>query len=66
VTLSFANTPEGVSAVNLIQSVFTDKNEKGELLAGGHAGIAGSPRGRRATLAELVSVVSATQEALNG
>ena len=59
VTVSYADAGPR-SAVKVIQEAFPDKDEDGNLLAGGHAGIAGSPRGRRATLAAFVETVRLT------
>lgn len=57
VTVSFADTPEGISACEIVQSVWGE-------LAGGHAGIAGSPRGEEMTADDLEKCVVATFDAL--
>ena len=46
ITISLAEPITGVSCRAIVQIAFPDKNEKGEFLAGGHDGIAGSPRGK--------------------
>lgn len=45
-TISFADPPEGRTAKEIVQSIWGDE-------AGGHASIAGSPRGMRMTLTDL-------------
>lgn len=57
ITVSFADTPKGKSAREIVQSLWGE-------LAGGHAGIAGSPRGRRMSLADFVDAVEATRATL--
>lgn len=57
VTVSFADTPTGKNAREIVQSLWGE-------LAGGHAGIAGSPRDRRMSLADFVAAVEATRAAL--
>ncbi len=66
VTVSFAETPQGMSANSIVQKVFTDRDDEGKLLAGGHAGIAGSPRNRRASLDEFARAVQVTRETIAG
>ncbi len=58
VTVSFADTPEGLSACEIVQSVWGE-------LAGGHAGIAGSPRGEEMGTEDLEKCVVAVVEALS-
>lgn len=50
ITVSFADTPEHKNAREIVQQLFGPE-------AGGHAGIAGSPRGKRMTLKDLTAVV---------
>lgn len=57
VTVSFADAPKGKNAREIVQEIWGD-------LAGGHAGIAGSPRGSRMTLADLIAATEATRVAL--
>lgn len=57
VTVSFADAPKGKTAREIVQSLWGE-------LAGGHAGIAGSPRDRRMSLADFVAAVEATRAAL--
>lgn len=52
ITLSLADPIEGVSAAKILQGIFGD-------LAGGHATIAGSPRGVRQPLHMLMTVAAA-------
>lgn len=52
ITLSFADTPRGTGAREVVQRLWGPE-------AGGHAGIAGSPRGRRMTLSDLMSLIEA-------
>lgn len=58
VTVSFADSPKGKNARQIVQELWGE-------LAGGHAGIAGSPRDRRMTLADLTAAVEATRAALS-
>ncbi len=57
VTVSFADPPKGKTAVQILQELFGEK-------AGGHAAIAGSPRGERLDLIDLVSAYEATVDAV--
>ena len=57
VTISFEDTPEGVSACEIAQTLWG-------MLAGGHKGIAGSPRGLRMELGDLLAATAAVQAAL--
>lgn len=57
ITVSFADAPKGKSARDIVQSLWGE-------LAGGHAGIAGSPRDRRMSLADFTAAVEATRAAL--
>lgn len=57
VTVSFADSPKGKNARQIVQELWGE-------LAGGHAGIAGSPRDRRMSLADLAAAVEATRTAL--
>ncbi|MFA7314646.1 MAG: hypothetical protein WC025_01795 [Candidatus Magasanikbacteria bacterium] len=60
VTVSFADAPpKGKSAREIVQSLWGE-------LAGGHAGIAGSPRDRRMSLVDFTEAVEATRAALAG
>jgi len=65
VTVSLAEPMPGVSCRAIVQSVWTDKDEKGQLLAGGHEGIAGSPRHRPMTEEDLEAAATATVVALD-
>ena len=56
-TVSLADPIPGVSCVRLVQALFGE-------LAGGHAGIAGSPRGQRMSLKDLQALAEATRTAL--
>lgn len=44
-TVSFADPIPGLSCRDIVQRFWRDKDEHGNFLAGGHDGIAGSPRG---------------------
>lgn len=57
VTVSFANTPQHTSAREIVQNLWSE-------LAGGHAGIAGSPRETRMNLTDLVDAANAVRDAL--
>jgi hypothetical protein len=57
ITVSFADAPKGKSAREIVQSLWGE-------LAGGHAGIAGSPRDKRMGLNDLVAATDATRAAL--
>ena len=57
ITVSFADAPKGRSAREIVQSLWGE-------LAGGHAGIAGSPRDKRMGLNDLVAATEATRAAL--
>lgn len=63
VTISFAEEGE-FSARDIIQQVFPEKDSQGNFLAGGHKGIAGSPRGKRCSLAEFLVAFSTCSEML--
>ncbi|MFA5029801.1 MAG: hypothetical protein WC518_03640 [Patescibacteria group bacterium] len=54
VTVSIADPIPGVSAREIVQGLWGEA-------AGGHAGIAGSPRGQRMMLADVVAAVEATR-----
>lgn len=56
ITVSFADTPEGEGARGLVQSLWGPE-------AGGHVGIAGSPRGQRMTIEDALNAV---REAAHG
>lgn len=58
VTLSFADVPYGVSACDIVQSIWGPK-------AGGHAGIAGSPRDMKLILDDTLPVALAVCALLN-
>ena len=58
ITISFADQPkEGAGAREIVQSLWGPE-------AGGHAGIAGSPRGKRMSLADLDRAAKAAVDAL--
>ncbi|MFA7253744.1 MAG: hypothetical protein WC107_04260 [Patescibacteria group bacterium] len=57
VTVSLADPIPGVSACTIVQGIWGTE-------AGGHAGIAGSPRGRRMTLADLARAAEAVREVI--
>jgi len=58
ITVSFADKPEPRGgALPIVQYLWGEK-------AGGHAGIAGSPRGKRMKLEDLLSAMEATREAV--
>lgn len=57
ITISFANAPSGCSARGIVQGLWGPE-------AGGHVGIAGSPRDRRMNLHDLWDAVEQTSEAL--
>lgn len=59
VTVSFADSPKGKTAREIVQSLWGD-------MAGGHAGIAGSPRDKRMGLNDLVAATEATRAAVAG
>jgi len=50
ITVSFADEPKGTNAREIVQKLWGDE-------AGGHPGIAGSPRNRRMKLADLLEAV---------
>lgn len=58
ITVSFADAPTGETAKDIVQSLWG-------LEAGGHAGIAGSPRGRVMTEEDLMLAVEAAKKALS-
>jgi hypothetical protein len=64
VTISYADATGDQSAIDALQAVFTDTDDEGNPLAGGHKGIGGSPRNRRATFAEFVDSVIAVKKQL--
>lgn len=55
ITLSFAEKDDPRQAAEVMQAAFGEK-------AGGHAGIAGSPRGERQTLADLLKLADSLEE----
>lgn len=57
VTVSFADTPKGAGAVDVVQGLWG-------MEAGGHRGIAGSPRDRRMSILDLMEAAVATAHAL--
>ena len=63
-TVSFADPIKGVTCRDIVQTVWTDKDDKGQFLAGGHATIAGGPRGKFNGLDDLLRVRAATIAAL--
>jgi len=56
-TVSFADPILGVSAVELVRKIWGEQ-------AGGHAGIAGNPRGARATMADIIRLRDLVVEAI--
>lgn len=59
ITVSLERPLPGVSARDIVQSLWGD-------LAGGHQGIAGSPRDRKMTIADFEAAISATSQAIKG
>lgn len=57
ITVSFADAPTGKNAREIVQGLWGS-------LAGGHAGIAGSPRDQRMSVADFAAAVEATRNAL--
>jgi hypothetical protein len=57
ITVSFADSPTGKNARDIVQGLWGS-------LAGGHAGIAGSPRDQRMSLGDFTAAVEATRAAL--
>lgn len=57
ITVSFADAPKGASAKDIVQSLWGAE-------AGGHPGIAGSPRGTRMSLADLLAAANKVRELL--
>lgn len=57
VTVSLADPIPGVSACEIMQGIFGSE-------AGGHAGIAGSPRNKRMSLDDLAKTAKATRDAI--
>ena len=53
VTLSFEDGGKRFNAREIVQSIWTERDAEGNFLAGGHPGIAGSPRGLVLTHADL-------------
>lgn len=58
ITISFADAPKGVNARDIVQKLWGDE-------AGGHAGIAGSPRNQRMTLCDIEDAIKAVHDALD-
>lgn len=65
-TVSFADPIEGATCRDIVQSVWTDRDDKGQFLAGGHATIAGGPRGKFNGLDDLLRLRDATNAAISG
>lgn len=63
-TVSFADPIKGATCRDIVQTVWTDKDDKGQFLAGGHATIAGGPRGKFNGLDDLLRLRDATVAAL--
>jgi hypothetical protein len=57
IRLSFLDNGKTLNACDTIRRVWGDKDEDGRYLAGGHPGIAGTPRGKRQGLAGLWGLV---------
>lgn len=64
-TVSFADPIEGATCRDIVQTVWTDKDDKGQFLAGGHATIAGGPRGKFNGLDDLLRLRNATITAIS-
>ena len=65
VTISLADPVKGISCCELAQTLWPDKDPAtGKFLAGGHAGIAGSPRGKQLTMADARRAAQALLGAL--
>jgi len=64
-TVSFADPISGASCRDIVQSVWTDKDDKGNFLAGGHDTIAGSPRGKKVGLDDLIQLRDETVKAVS-
>lgn len=58
ITVSFADAPKGVNARDIVQKLWGPE-------AGGHAGIAGSPRNQRMTLSDIEDAIKAVHDALD-
>lgn len=58
ITVSFADAPKGVNARDIVQKLWGAE-------AGGHAGIAGSPRGLRMQLFDIQDTIKAVHDALD-
>lgn len=58
ITVSLADPIEGVSSMDIVQRLWGSE-------AGGHAGIAGSPRAKRMELADLLNAFNAVQQAIS-
>lgn len=63
-SVSLADPIPGVSCCSIVQSIWLDKDENGKFLAGGHAGISGSPRGKFCGLDSLTKLRDATIAAI--
>lgn len=59
ITVSFADAPNGISACEIVQKLWGKE-------AGGHKGIAGSPRGQAMDMDDLEECAQAVAEALKG
>lgn len=57
IRLSFLDNGKTLSACDTIRRVWADKDADGNYLAGGHPGIAGTPRGKRQGIAGLWGLV---------
>jgi len=66
ITLSFRDNGETINACDTIRRVWADKDEDGNYLAGGHPGIAGTPRGKRQGLAGLWGLVHTVVQTYEG
>ncbi len=53
ITLSFEDGGKRFNAREIVQAIWTERDAEGNFLAGGHPGIAGSPRGLALTHADL-------------
>jgi len=58
ITVSFADKPQGLTAKNIVQEILGDQ-------AGGHAGIAGSPRGIRCSFDDLKKVYDLARDVVS-
>ncbi len=57
ITISFADAPKGKNAIQILKELFGEE-------AGGHAGIAGSPRGKRMSFVDFAAAYQSTIEAV--